>query len=65
MPEFLWLNNVWNGSMEIHQTTSSEHIVQEVDLGEYTKTDIVLDYYIDHTGPMVPMNEGDSYCVSS
>ena len=61
MPEFLWLNNVWNGSMEIHQTTSSEHIVQEVDLGEYTKTDIVLDYYIDHTGPMVPMNEGDSF----
>ena len=49
MPEYLWLNNVWNGSMEIHQTTSSELIVQEVDLGEYTKTDIILDYYIDHT----------------
>ena len=61
MPEYLWLNNVWNGSMEIHQTTSSELIVQEVDLGEYTKTDIILDYYIDHTGPMVPMNEGDSF----
>jgi len=61
MPEYLWLNNVWNGSMEIHQTTSSELIVQEVDLGEYTKTDIILDYYIDHTGPMVSMNPGDSF----
>lgn len=61
MPEYLWLNNVWNGTMEIHQTTSGESITQEVDLGEYTKTDIVLDYYIDHTGPMVPMNPGDSF----
>lgn len=61
MPEYLWLNNVWNGSMEIHQTTSGELITQEVDLAEYTKTEIVLDYYIDHTGPMVPMNPGDSF----
>ncbi len=61
MPEYMWLNNVWNGYMEIHQTTSGELIVQEVDLGEYTKTDIILDYYIDHTGPMVPMNPGDSF----
>ncbi|MBE5946687.1 MAG: HD-GYP domain-containing protein [Lachnospiraceae bacterium] len=61
MPEYLWLNNVWNGSMEIHQTTSSELIVQEVNLAEYTQTDIILDYYIDHTGPMVPMNPGDSF----
>ncbi len=61
MPEYLWLNNVWNGSMEIHQTTSGKLITQEVDLGEYTKTDILLDYYIDHTGPMVPMNPGDSF----
>ncbi len=61
MPEYLWLNNVWGGCMEIHQTTSSELIVQEVNLAEYTQTDIVLDYYIDHTGPMVSMNAGDSF----
>ena len=61
MPEYLWLNNVWNGSMEIHQTTSSELIVQEVNLAEYTQTDIILDYYVDHTGPMVSMNPGDSF----
>ncbi|MBE5952529.1 MAG: HD-GYP domain-containing protein [Lachnospiraceae bacterium] len=61
MPEYLWLNNVWNGHMEIRQTTSGSSITQEVDLGEYTKTDIILDYYIDHTGPMVSMNPGDSF----
>lgn len=61
MPEFLWLNNVWNGDMEIHQTTSSEMIVQTINLAEYTQTEIVLDYYLDHTGPMVPMNPGDSF----
>ncbi|MBQ9983503.1 MAG: HD domain-containing protein [Lachnospiraceae bacterium] len=61
MPEYLWLNNVWNGSMEIHQTTSGEPLVQEVDLAEYTQTDIILEHYIDHTGPMVPMNPGDSF----
>ncbi len=61
MPEYMWLNNVWNGHMEIRQTTSGSLIAQEVDLGEYTKTDIILDYYIDHTGPMVPMNPGDSF----
>ncbi len=61
MPEYLWLNNVWNGHMEIRQTTSGSLIAQEVDLGEYTKTDIILDCYIDHTGPMVSMNPGDSF----
>lgn len=61
MPEYLWLNNVWNGSMEIHQTTSGEPLVQEVDLAEYTNTDIILEHYIDHTGPMIPMNPGDSF----
>lgn len=61
MPEYLWLNNVWNGTLEIHQTTSSELIVQEVNLAEYTQKEIILDYYVDHTGPMVPMNPGDSF----
>lgn len=61
MPEYLWLNNVWNGHMEIRQTTTGGLICQEVDLGEYTKTDIILDYYVDHTGPMVSMNPGDSF----
>lgn len=59
--EYMWLNNAWNGTMELRQTTSGEELVQELDLSEYTQKEIVLDYYLDHTGPMIPLNEGDSF----
>ncbi len=61
VPEYMWMNNEWNGTMELHQTTTGEELVQELDLSEYTKKEILLDYYIDHTGPMIPLNEGDSF----
>ena len=61
VPEYMWLNNAWNGNMELHQTTTGEELIQELDLSEYTKKEILLDYYIDHTGPMIPLNEGDSF----
>ncbi len=60
-PEYMWLNNAWNGTMELRQTTSGEELVQELDLSEYTQKEIILDYYLDHTGPMIPLNEGDSF----
>lgn len=59
MPEFLWINNAWNGTLEFHQTSTGEELVQELDLREYNSKAITLDYYIDHTGPMIPMNQGD------
>lgn len=62
MPEFMWLNNNWNGKLEFHQTTASgEKRVQLLDLREYQSVDIELDYYIDHTGPMVPLEKGDKF----
>lgn len=61
IPEFLWLNNAWNGTMEIHQNVAGETRVQEFDLREYTQTDIILDYSIDHSGLMIPMNQGDCF----
>ncbi len=60
-PEFIWLNNAWNGTLELRQTTTGEELVQVLDLREYTKKEIILDYYIDHTGPMIPLNEGDGF----
>lgn len=59
MPEFMWLNNGWNGLIEFHQTTSGEERIQIVNLREYQSTEITLDYYIDHTGPMIPLSKGD------
>jgi len=61
MPEFLWLNNAWCGTLEFHQTTSGATLVQELDLREFTNKEITLEHYIDHTGPMVPLNQGDSF----
>ncbi len=61
VPEYMWLNNAWNGTMELRQTTTGEELVQELDLSEYTQKEIILDYYLDHTGPMIPMNEGASF----
>ncbi len=61
MPEFMWLNNNWNGKLEFHQTSSGEPRVQLLDLREYQSVQIDLDYYIDHTGPMVPLEKGDKF----
>lgn len=61
MPEFMWLNNGWNGKLEFYQTTSGSEIVQLIDLREYQSVEIVLDYYIDHTGPMIPLDKGDRF----
>jgi HD superfamily phosphohydrolase YqeK len=59
MPEFMWLNNGWNGLIEFHQTTTGEERVQVINLREYQSEEITLDYYIDHTGPMIPLGKGD------
>ncbi len=62
MPELMWINNAWNGKLEFHQTgENGEENVQLIDLREYTSCVIELDYYIDHTGPMIRLDEGDSF----
>lgn len=61
VPEYMWFNNAWNGTLEFSQTTTGETLEQVLDLREYTKKEIILEYYIDHTGPMIPMNPGDTF----
>lgn len=61
MPGFMWLNNAWCGKLEFHQNTESGEKVQIVDLREYQSYEIELDHYIDHTGPMIPLNKGDKF----
>ncbi len=61
MPEFMWLNNGWNGKLEFYQTTTGKELVQLIDLREYQSVEIELDYYIDHTGPMIPLDTGDRF----
>ena len=59
--EFMWVNNNWNSKMEIHQNVMQEEKVLAIDLSDYSDYDINLDYYIDHTGPMIPLYEGDYF----
>ena len=59
--EMMWLNNSWNGKMEIHQDVNGEEKVLTIDLRDYSEYDINLDYYIDHSGPMIPLNKGDYF----
>lgn len=61
MPEFMWINNGWNGKLEFYQNTTETELVQLIDLREYQSAPIELDYYIDHTGPMIPLAEGDKF----
>lgn len=61
MPEFLWINNGWNGTMEIVQNVDGEVVAQELNLKEYTEKEIILNHYFDHTGPMITMNVGDYF----
>ncbi len=61
MPEDLLINNSWNGELEYHQYTAENERVQFIDLADYSKYDITLDYFMDSVGPMVPMNKGDYF----
>ena len=61
MPEFMWVNNNWNGKLEFHQTSGGTERVQIIDLREYQSVEIELDYYTDHTGPMLPLEKGDRF----
>lgn len=59
--ELMWINNSWNSKLEIHQNVSSNEKVLAIDLSDYSEYDINLDYYIDHTGPMIQLDEGDYF----
>lgn len=59
--ELMWINNSWNSQMEIHQDVNGDEKSMSIDLSDYSQYDIVFDYYIDHTGPMIPLYEGDYF----
>lgn len=60
IPEFMYVNNTWNGDFEYHQhVLSGNEKVQAVDLAEYSNYDITLDYYMTSIGPFVELDEGD------
>lgn len=62
IPEDMSANNSWNGDFEWHQgVNSGNEKVQTIDLADYSKYDIILDYVMVPPGPMIKLYEGDYY----
>lgn len=60
IPEHMWLNNAWNGKMEVVQNVGGKQISQIINLKEYTQEEMLVNHYIDHTGPMITLLPKDS-----
>ncbi|MBO5617261.1 HD-GYP domain-containing protein [Pseudobutyrivibrio sp.] len=56
--EDCYVNNAWNGVVEIHQFTDKER-VQTLDLRNYNAEDIILDYYLAGQDLLIPLKNGD------
>ncbi len=56
--EDCYLNNAWNGVVEVHQFSDKEK-VQVLDLRNYDVEDINLDYYLAGQDLLVPLKKGD------
>lgn len=60
VPERMWLNNAWNGKMEVVQNIGGKQVSQVINLKEYTQEEMIVNHYIDHTGPMITLMPQDS-----
>jgi hypothetical protein len=63
--EKMWLANSWNSKIEIHQDVNGEEKIMSIDLSDYSDYDITLDYTMDSTGPMIPLNPGDYFVYNA
>lgn len=56
--EDCYINNAWNGVVEIHQFTDKER-TQVIDLRSYDADDIILNYYLAGQDLLIPLKSGD------
>ncbi|MCR5088279.1 MAG: HAMP domain-containing histidine kinase [Oscillospiraceae bacterium] len=55
-----WLNQFWNGEVEVHQHVGSEQeVVQRLNLAGYNLNDLKLEYAVDATDLLIPLKKGD------
>ena len=55
-----YLNQFWNGDVEIHQHVGDDNeVVQTLNLANYDVEDLILEYMIDDSDLMIPLDEGD------
>lgn len=63
MPKDCFINNAWCGQLEFHQHMGEEEKEQTIDLRKWDElgTEILLDYFIEGTDLMIPMDAGDYF----
>ena len=54
-----YINNAWNGTIEIHQNVDGVEKVQELSLQNYKESDLKLDYYLCGQDLLIPLSKGD------
>ncbi len=57
--EDCYVNNAWNGTVEIHQFVDGEEKIQTLDLRNYSEDEIELDYYLAGQDLLIPLSNGD------
>ena len=63
MPQDCFINNAWCGQLEFHQYVGEDEKEQTMDLRKWAElgTEISLDYFIEGTDLMIPMDTGDYF----
>lgn len=59
IPQDLYLNKAWCGTILIHQTTNSGEKVQELDLRNVAFEDVTVDYIEGESDLLIPLKKGD------
>ncbi len=54
-----FLNQFWNGEVEIHQNTEAGEKTQRLNLATCKETEILLDHRMDDSDLLIPMSPGD------
>ena len=54
-----WINNAWNGTIEIHQTINGIEKIQELSLQDYNENDLLVSYIICGQDLLIPLSAGD------
>ncbi|MCR5100141.1 MAG: hypothetical protein K6B41_02150, partial [Butyrivibrio sp.] len=55
-----YINQFWNGEVEIHQYVGSkDEVVQRLNLAKYSKDELKVDYMINDTDLLIPLKKGD------
>lgn len=55
----VYLNNAWCGTFEIHQNVNDKEVVQTVNLRDYKKEELIIDYTIADPDLLIPLYKGD------